>query len=227
MAELKKIFIEGIYGKNIMISQYMDRLNTLISQNQNEFPEVNMNSVANTVQLSNGLKKQSIFIDGNRIVIDFNEPEDLKKCKELILKVLSMATEVFCIETFNRIGFRTFIGDEEESQDKINDRIHRNFVGLSSSQLSRFGDNIHNFHIGFTSDHGKYKANHNVGMLTTQEVNFNFGKMDAKSRYFLLYDIDFFCDNMMHKGDIGQFLDDGEKQIENQSQEFFKLVGEE
>ena len=223
MEKIKKFIIDSIHGRNISISDNMDKLKPIINICHPLFPNANINPNTNTLQLSGNINNQGNFIiDANRVFIEVQDPKNTKILYKLYMDVVNIMTDKFGIDSFNRIGIRHFIGREIEDENLINSLIIKKFM---KPNVIEYGENLNNMHIGFSTTYNKYKINHNFARLATQNINMNSGKVQTKTNNFLLYDIDFYKDSPTNKKDINIMMDDASRKINTLSEEYFASIG--
>lgn len=225
--QIKRIIIDSIVGLNLSLSNNMDKLNPIISLNNELFPNVNFNPTTGILQLAgNGIINGTFVISSNRATVDIQDPKDIKKICKTYLESVKKLANIFKIDVFKRIGVRAFICKKEENPISIDSLVMNKFADINISQLQKYGSNPEQIHFGFTTSYGKYKINHNFGKLVTQEINFNNGKIKLGVEQYLLYDIDFYRQADVRSDEIEQILDDAKDKIDSCSNEYFSKLEE-
>ena len=226
MVKVKKIIIDSMHGRNISITNNMDKLNAIINTCHVFFPNANINPNTNTLQLSGNINNQgNIIIDGNRVFLDVQDPISVELLYKLYIDVIKILTENFGIDTFNRVGIRCFMGQEIKNPKLIDSLIINKFMKPNVNESNKYGKDMKDIRIAFTTKYNHYKINHNFAKLSTQNVNINPENVETIIKSFNLYDIDFYKDSQTNISDINVVFDDASKQINILSKEYFSSIG--
>lgn len=222
MWQVKRIIIDCLHEENLTISNNLDKLNQIIILCKNYFPNVNINPNANLLHLSAvSVNPTNLIIDGNRVLLDINDPPELKEVYKIYLDVIKTLSTNLEINEYKRIGVRYFSAEFVNNTIDIDLLISKLFVNPEFNKDNFYGEIPNNFHFGFSTNYEEYKINHNFSKLSNQNINVSQGKIETKIDNYKLYDIDFYKDTITKSEKINLVLKEAENKIELLSSEYF------
>lgn len=226
MISIQRVVIECVHGLNIKFLNNMDKLNNLIACNQ-KFPNLNFNVTTNYLRRTSNDNMSSILVDSNRVIIDIQNDSNIDEIYKDYMEVMNTLIRNFGINSFTRVGIRSFIKDHKSDVDNIGEIILNNFINLDNVKCNEYGEGIIDIRFGFTTKYGQYKINHNFFKQVDQDIKINRGKSETKTKYSIVYDIDFFKDTPSLSNDLEQIFKDAKEKLNISSKKFFSAIGDE
>ena len=185
---LDKVVMEARYKKT---PKFFEKKSELLRRNMLEFPDYNISKPDTIAMNSESMPPRFLHLDISRIVLDYNEPENLDSFIASCSNVCSSTFNELSITQIERIGIRTywFLSMKMDKTKKI--LVNR----LSLGKLNEIGD--YNQPPEFKVYFNKADIFINIAAKAIKTQKFGINETDtfANTDEGLLLDIDIFVNN--------------------------------
>lgn len=172
---------------------HMNLFNEAARELSKEYNNSSFEFNSSTFNLSNNIIQQRCSITPTNIVIEYDNSSGIDSFLKLTLSTLQVLRDKSILIKFNRIGFRTFWGEDYKSIQEASNALIKCF-NIDNKIINKFG-NCDNFRYGFTSYEDGYSTNYNFLSAVNKEIKINNGmQVSEEEKYCVLGDIDIFID---------------------------------
>jgi hypothetical protein len=172
---------------------HVNLLNEIARELYKEYNSSSFDFNTSTFILVNNIIQQRCSISPVNIVIEFDNASGLDAFNKLVMSTLKVLRDKGVLNKFNRIGYRTFWGQDYQSLLEANDDLVQCFH-IDKKLMNRFGD-AGSFRYGFITNENDYTINYNFMSMINREVKINNGmQVSEEEKYCALGDFDIFID---------------------------------
>ncbi|WP_137744820.1 hypothetical protein [Robertmurraya siralis] len=193
--KFEKIFIEVRYKESFKLP-LTDIKFKILDKLTKKYPGYNIEN-PEQILLSNSEELKQLHIFLNRIIINWDNPNNIDDFIKSSQADLSFIFKCLEINSLNRFGFRTLGSFEGSSQNAISEFIFKEFV---SPKLKSpvFGDIYLNPRVQFAGKKGTLHFNFALEYQQNQTIHGNLGSqsMTTEIRNLLMVDLDCYKENV-------------------------------
>lgn len=172
---------------------HLNLFNDLIRELNKEYNNSSFDFNSSTFIMSNNIIQQRCSISPSNIAIEFDNASGLDLFNKLIMTTLKALRDKGILNKFNRLGYRTFWGQDYKSLEESNNALIHCF-NIDQKSIKQFGK-ADNIRYGFTTYESNYTINYNFLSTINLEVKINNGmKVSEEEKYCALGDFDIYID---------------------------------
>jgi len=172
---------------------HVDLCNQLARELNKDYNNSTFDFNTSTFMMVNTITPQRCNISPVNIVIEFDNASGLDAFNKLIMFTLKALRDKGLFNKFNRIGYRTFWGQDYKTILDANNTLIKCF-NIDEKLMNRFGE-AGSFRYGFTTYDIDYTINYNFQSAINREVKINNGmQVSEKEKYCIMGDIDIYID---------------------------------
>lgn len=220
---INKIVVEIIYSDLLLYDVKI--LQEIKIALKNYFPDSSYDEQSKTLVLINHEKSCNVAINKNRIIISDDSTNSFQEFKELSDRVFNEAIPKLAIDSFQRIGMRTFRGIEKKNNGDAYKSVLKDFIKVTEEDLKDLGS-IQACGVNFVLKGEKYNINLGISPNFYQMLKIVDGNvMNQVNNWQLMLDSDVYLNPPISVDKVlNSFVEDVIKINENKIENFITKV---